>query len=185
MKKHQKNLGFSLINLIFLISVVVLGITIFRSFQKSSGETVTKLHLREHGFSMHIPKGWKINDNEFFDPKNDVDNWGNVIKQPLHGKTLEQYVNKRMAFDDEMVKIGQQMTNMTDADKIKTVSKSSKKISGLESIQITRKDLDFMMEIVWIRKGDEVIIVRFQILLRDYPQHKSDFQDSISSIQIH
>lgn len=143
---------------------------------------------------------------DFYGPAKRDDNWGDisvlplVIQQSLGGpvieaQTLSEYVESQIKESEEMATIFRGMAKILEKmipeqEKIEEQilptrlrSKTTRTISSLEAIELIT-EATYTLMTVYIRKGDQVVVVSFRTLPEDFSEYEPSFQQAIESIKI-
>jgi len=167
--------------------------------------------LKEMGFSMKLPPGWKqgeprasggynvtSNGSFFFEDASRYDPWGNVMETPLDGASLQEHVDKLIELTEKMEDLqvrltqavdkmtggvaGEEMAEAESALHSEVLSKQPRTVGGLQAIEVVT-DAPTMTLTVYILRGENVVVVTFGAPKEDFPAYEDLFREASETIR--
>ncbi|OYD16031.1 hypothetical protein CH330_03860 [candidate division WOR-3 bacterium JGI_Cruoil_03_51_56] len=168
---------------------VLLAFVLVLALAGCPGRQQTKgvMEIKELGFSMKLPSGWKQGrptvkrgkkykaeqgGHYCFESETEGYPFGSVMNLSFEGWTsLDEFVSNPMCFHGRLL------------------SKTYRDVSGFEAIEIVgegfgekRKPVKGMH--LYVQKGNQVILISFRSLKQDFEEYEPQFRECLNSVRI-
>ncbi len=177
-------------NLMYFTLIVLFLSLPFLDCRKSA----SKIVITDLGFSMVLPSGWVIDAKDstgFYEKDNPDDNLGWIADFPLEPEeSLNSFIDSLLTEEQVMLQEQKEMLSMLGEEidenefiERKIISRENKNISGYDAVLMI-SEFDFSIIELFIRKGDNVIIVSFRTITEDFSEYEPIFHKAIGTIVI-
>ncbi len=196
----------------FNTTVLLAALTLLLLVPSGCGGSGSTFELKDLGFTMKLPPGWKQGDARmsggfrptsngifFYENAEYDDPSGSVMDFPMEGESLTLYVEDLIAETEKMESLqvnlaqtlGEAVGGAAEAElreaesyiRTAVLSKRHLKISGLEAIEVlTRAPRSTIA--LYIRRADKVIVVTFGAPQQDFQDYENQFRRAGETIRI-
>ncbi len=187
----------------FVLAVLLVGLALVTGCRKGGS-----FKLRELGFSMRLPPGWKQGEPRmaggyradrngpfFFESAERDDPSGDVMGFPLEGDSLAEYVDRMLAEHEKLQALhvglakaldkvtGEPVSEELRQAQSRVISKRPCTVGGLEAIEVvTEAPRSTLM--LYLRRGNQVVIVTFGAERQEFSKYEPLFRQAAATIRI-